>query len=102
MARKSDITWETHRVAWIGSGQSQRTYAEEHGLSVSSFSRWMRKLNEGKRHDKGFIPVRMPEGIKPKDEVLIIRGRRGVRLEVPLEINLDRLRELIRIMETPV
>jgi len=99
MTRTKEETWKAHRENWRRSGKSQRTYAEEQGLSVSSFTRWLRKLSEERDRQPGFIPLRMPKEIRQIRETILIRGTGRVCLEVPLTIDRGRLQELIAVME---
>ncbi|GEM_PF-4804170 len=103
MTRKKAETWEAYRAEWHRSGKSQRAYAEENGLSLSSFTRWLKKLSEEKTRQPGFVSLRLPKSISSVNTtMIIIRGTGRVCLEVPLTIGQDRLVELLRIMETSV
>ena len=102
MTKIKEETWEAHRTDWLRSGKSKRAYTEEKGISLSSFTRWLKKLPEEKGPRQGFVSLRMPEKIWPLGETMQIRGTGRVWLGVPLAIDLGRLRELITLMETAV
>ena len=57
-ARKS-ATWAKHVEGWEGSGQTQRVYCAGHGLPLSSFQWWRRKLRRpvAKKTLAAFLPL---------------------------------------------
>ncbi len=57
-SRKS-ATWAKHVEGWEHSGQTQRAYCAEHGVPLSSFQWWRRKLRgpQAKKTLATFLPV---------------------------------------------
>jgi hypothetical protein len=77
--------WESHISAWQSGGLSQRVYCDGHGLSLSSFGYWRRKLSDEAVKPNGDQPGVMPIGVKPGAlvEGVTISLPNGIVLRVP-------------------
>jgi len=49
--------WQQHIDAWCQSGQSQQRYCQIHGLALSTFGYWRRKLKKGSAEKPRFYPL---------------------------------------------
>ena len=87
--------WRVHINAHKESGQSQRAYCAEHGLSERQFSYWKSQLDrpEGAR----FVPVR----VHTRSPVMMeLPG--GIRLSIPAEALDSLLPTILRCMAKAV
>ena len=67
--------WRDLVEAWPASGQIQRDYCRERGVSVHSFQSWSRKLKRSTAGLVGkFVPVRLTPASAPI-EVVLTNGR---------------------------
>lgn len=54
-------TWAEHITAWKQSGQNQKVFCAEHGLSYHQFGYWRRRLSASTATvESNFVPVRPP------------------------------------------
>lgn len=49
--------WQQHILECSSRGISQRQYCQKHGLSLSTFSYWKKKLNVSKKERLHFYPL---------------------------------------------
>jgi hypothetical protein len=77
--------WEEHIKAWQSSESSQRDYCQDHGLSLSGFGYWRRKLTnqpEGSSPSRiGVIPIRVQSPVVA--EGLTVSLPNGIVLRAP-------------------
>jgi len=83
MPSKRDL-WSKQINAWAASGTTQAAWCAEHGLSVSSFIYWRRKLSETTAA-ASTLPATLPIHITPAPPVATadIRLPSGVSVCVP-------------------
>lgn len=80
-ARRPASEWAELVSAWRGSGKSQRAFAEERGLSVSTFASWSRQLDVGGDAKRGGRSKRVPKGFS---EVEVVGGSSELGAERPV------------------
>ena len=82
--------WFEHVKAWRASGQTQRVYAAEHGLRVSTLSHWSRREKIDAK-PVSFVPAALAA---PPAE-LILRAPGGWQLVLPREVSVQWLADLL-------
>lgn len=101
--------WAGHCEGWRGSGLSQRVYCQRHGLALSTFQLWRRRLacEQGKiRTEPGeadfeIVPLDFAPSISKPPScplVLVVAGGR-YRVEVNEGTGPDALRVLLDALE---
>ncbi len=80
-ARKS-ATWAKHVEGWEHSGQTQRAYCTEHGVPLSSFQWWRRRLRRpvAKKALAAFLPLPVA-GADTAVVEIELRSKTRLRLE---------------------
>lgn len=92
MTRKEKAEhWRKHVEAWQTSGMTRRCYCVEHGLAVSTFDRWHKRLKDGEGvRESKLIPI-APATVSRQ---VTVHLSNGIRLETPLEL----LREVLAMV----
>ena len=70
--------WQKHIKGWQHCNLSQRGYCQEHGLSLSSFGYWHRKLKISRAKQPEFHPLAVPASIN----VSSTKNGSGLRLHL--------------------
>ena len=70
---------ELEILKWRESGLKKKEYCGQHGISVSTFSYWITRINQNK--GKGFVPL-VPPGKADTSFIEVIYPN-GVRLKLP-------------------
>ena len=89
--------WSGHIDGWQQSGRSQRKYCVEHGLAISTFQLWRRRLSRVLPTNLEVVALPpLPQVQRPADAplVLILAGGRG-RLEIGDGVNAETLRTVL-------
>jgi hypothetical protein len=95
--------WAAHREGWRGSGLSQREYCERHGLALSTFQVWNRRLaceTEGKPRFE-IVPVAQvtrSAGARPLCPVVLVMGGGRYRLEIREGVAAETVRALLDVL----
>ena len=84
-SRKS-ATWAKHVEGWEHSGQTQRAYCAGHGVLLSSFQWWRRKLRgpQAKKTLATFLPVPVAVAVAGAGTAVVeieLRSKTRLRLE---------------------
>lgn len=106
ITRKSRI-WQGHVDAWQRSGLSQRSYCESHGLAVSTFQLWRRRLVAGSKESlvNGCVElVPVPRTAQAHESMAgrraaIVLCVRDYRLELGDDVHVQTLRRVIDVLE---
>lgn len=77
------------------SGKSKKTFCAEEGIKSVTFYYWCKKYREHQKEEKepqGFIALTTKE-----DKNIILRYRNGVELELPVDVSMKQLSDLIQL-----
>ena len=75
--------WQKHVESWQESGVTRPRYCEQHGLAVSTFDSWRKRLKTGAvERKRNFIPISPASA--PNKVTLHLPS--GIRLETPVEL----------------
>ena len=99
--------WRDHRKRWQVSGLTIRDYCTQHQLSEASFYAWRRTLAQRDRVAEAaavapaltFVPVQVHHDLPTTRPVLELVLANGRRLRIPPGIDLDRLRDVLAVLE---
>jgi hypothetical protein len=80
---KRHVFWQNHFGSWRCSGQSQRTYCQQHALKFANFGSWRSRLGKAKRSHQ-LIPVELGSNVQAR-----LSLPNGIRLEVPFHALAD-------------
>lgn len=75
--------WSGRVAQWEGSGRSQREFCATHGLALSTFQWWRRRLADASQRTRGavFLPLPMnPQPVAAATSVVEVELRSGTRL----------------------
>jgi transposase-like protein len=73
--------------AYHNSGQSQKTFAQAHGLTEGKLHYWIKKLSKESipsLETSSFIPLEMPHTESSSSKVIIIRTSDGLEIQIPM------------------
>ena len=93
--------WRAHLAAWRSSGLSQTKFCHQHGLTYSTFLYWRSRLKEAPldREPISFVPVTVTKSLCVVGLTIELDG--GVRLQVTEDIDLQWLRRVVQVLQTP-
>lgn len=77
------VLWSRHIAQWEGSGLTQREFCANHGLALSTFQWWRRRLCDSGQRTSGavFLPLPMnPQPVASATSVIEVELRSGTRL----------------------
>jgi len=75
--------WSSRVAQWKGSGLSQREFCANHGLALSTFQWWRRRLADAGQRTSGavFLPLPMnPQPVASSTSLVEVELRSGTRL----------------------
>jgi hypothetical protein len=78
---------------WQQSGQSQKTYAEAHGIKLFTFRYWIQKQREQNQHTDAFLQLGAPLSAAG----ITIRYPNGCELQLPATTALATLKGLLSL-----
>lgn len=89
--------WQQRVAQWRDSGQSQRSYAIEHGFAVRQFGYWVRRLAKSSQALPALMPVRVAAATAAAPAITLC-SERGWRLTLPGDVPAGWLAELMRAL----
>ena len=89
--------WQQRVEQWQSSGQSQRSYAIEHGFAVRQFGYWVRRLAKSTQALPALMPVRVGPATVAQPAIML-RSERGWALTLPGDVPPSWLAELMRAL----
>ena len=102
--RRCRTQWRGLLSEWKNSGLSQQRFCERHGLTLSTFQRWRKRLREDvdAAVDSGLpssvprlLPVRLLDEAAASSSGVAIRVGDRLRVEVDREFDADTLRRVV-------
>jgi hypothetical protein len=102
MARNKLDQWKGRMTEWQDSGQTREVYCRERDLRISTFSYWRTKINKLESSEsettakKDFIRYRLPTSTSSQ---ITIGWPDGMKLQLPIGINLQELAEFILVIK---
>jgi len=78
---------------WQQSGQSQRTFAQQHKINYYTFRYWIEKLVKKQGND-GFIQINNKEAT---EAAICLRYPNGVELILPRHTSVDTIKGLVKL-----
>ena len=98
--------WQAHMERWQKSGLSQQVYCRKHGLAMSTFQLWRKRLRTATESTAlEIVPVPVPgvqaSRVRPVDEspigVVIGGGRYGIELREGFSVTA--LQQILNVLE---
>jgi transposase-like protein len=78
---------------WQQSGQSQKAFAEAHGIKLFTFRYWIQKQREQSQHTDGFLQLGAPLSAA----AITIRYPNGTELQLPANTPLGTIKGLLSL-----
>jgi len=88
--------WRKHIETWRQSTLPQKTYCQQHDLTMASFGYWRTRLKRGTVENKKLIPVKLPS----MPATINIYLPTGLRLEIPAHTLADILPVVHQTLQT--
>jgi hypothetical protein len=89
--------WDRRIGQWRDSGLSQRVFCETQGLALSTFQWWRKRLAEGSRGQRNFLPIEIKAaGPASAAAVVHVELKSGTRLRLEGEAALRAVAALVR------
>ena len=74
--------------AFFNSGQSQKEFAEAHGLTKGKLHYWVKKFSEARTTEpkvtSSFIPLEVSASEPPLSRTILIRMPNGLEIQIPI------------------
>ncbi len=97
--------WSTHYKNWQSSGLTQNGYCEQEVLSLSSFTRWNKRVRSNAKAQKAgtapmsaqaltLVPLRIADD--RCEDRFVLRSNRSWQLQLPASTKVDWLVELLK------
>jgi len=78
---------------WQQSGQSQKAFAEAHGIKLFTFRYWIQKQREQSQHTDAFLQL----GATLSAAAITIRYPNGIELQLPANTPLGTIKGLLSL-----
>lgn len=78
---------------WQQSGQSQKAFAEAHGIKLFTFRYWIQKQREQSQHTDAFLQLGAPLSAA----AITIRYPNGIELQLPANTPLGTIKGLLSL-----
>jgi len=93
------VLWSKRIAQWEGSGRTQREFCANHGLALSTFQWWRRRLADSEGHTGGAVFLPLPVNPGPTSgsgaSVVEVELRSGTRLRFEGEAAQMAVRSLV-------
>lgn len=99
LRQRPEQFWHEHQERCRQSGMSQRAYCSQHGLALSTFTRYQRLAAAKQKPCFEIVPVgRMPRPVSAMPLALVVKDGR-YRLEIGDESQAHTLRAVLDVLE---